>query len=125
MTPEEFRRYGHQLIDWIAHHRTVLADRPVAARTEPGEIKARLPADPPDSPEPFDAVLADLDRVLAPGLTHWQHPRFFGYFPSNAALPSVLGDFLSTGLGVLGLNWQASPAVTELEEVTCDWFRQM
>ena len=125
MTPDEFRAHGYALIDWIADYRATLAARPVMAATAPGQVKAALPAAPPMSPEPFDAVLADLDSVLVPGLTHWQHPRFFGYFPSNSPLSSVLGDFLSTGLGVLGLNWQASPALTELEEVTCDWVRQM
>jgi aromatic-L-amino-acid decarboxylase len=125
MTPDEFREYGHRLIDWIADYRATLASRPVIAQTEPGDVKAALPTDPPSSPEPFDAVLADLDRVLLPGLTHWQHPRFFGYFPSNAPLASVLGDLMSTGLGVLGLNWQASPALTELEEVVTNWMRRM
>jgi aromatic-L-amino-acid/L-tryptophan decarboxylase len=125
MTPDEFRAHGHKLIDWIADYRSTLATRPVIAGTKPGQVKAALPADPPATPEPFDAVLADLDALLVPGLTHWQHPRFFGYFPANAALSSVLGDFLSTGLGVLGLNWQASPALTELEEVACDWMRRM
>lgn len=125
MTPDEFREHGHRLIDWIADYRATIADRPVTARTAPGDIKAAFPSDPPAYPEPFDAVLGDLDAILLPGLTHWQHPRFFGYFPANAPLPSVLGDLLSTGLGVLGLNWQASPALTELEEVVTDWVRQM
>lgn len=125
MTPDEFRAHGHTLIDWIADYRATIATRPVRATSEPGEIRAALPAEPPAEPEHFDAVLADLDAVLMPGLTHWQHPRFFGYFPANAALPSVLGDLLSSGLGVLGLNWQAGPALTELEEVACDWVRQM
>ena len=125
MTPEEFRAAGHQLIDWIADYRTRVAQRPVMARTEPGEIKAQLPSSPPDAPEPFDAIVADLDRVVLPGLSHWQHPRFFGYFPSNGSLASVLGDYVSTGLGVLGLAWQSSPALTEVEEVATDWLRQM
>jgi aromatic-L-amino-acid decarboxylase len=125
MTPEEFRRVGHRLIDWLADYRTRVPDLPVMARTAPGEIKAALPASPPERPEDFDGVFGDLETVLLPGLTLWQHPRFFGYFPSNAPLSSVLGDFLSTGLGVLGLSWQACPAMTELEEVTVDWLRQM
>ncbi|MBM3981052.1 MAG: aminotransferase class V-fold PLP-dependent enzyme [Planctomycetes bacterium] len=125
MTPDEFRAHGHKLIDWIADYRESVAARPVRATTAPGEVRARLPSQPPAEPEPFDAILADLDTKLMPGLTHWQHPRFFGYFPANAALPSVLGDLLSTGLGVLGLNWQACPALTELEELACDWMRQM
>ncbi len=125
MTPEEFRKAGHQLIDWIADYRTRVAELPVMARTAPGEVRAQLPAGPPTAPEPFDAILADLDRIVVPGLSHWQHPSFFGYFPSNGLLASVLGDFASTGLGVLGLSWQSSPALTEIEEVVTDWMRQM
>jgi aromatic-L-amino-acid decarboxylase len=125
MTPEEFRHFGHHLIDWIADYRTRIAELPVMARTAPGEVKAQLPAAPPEWPEDFTAVWRDLERVLLPGLSHWQHPRFFGYFPANASLASVLGDYLSSGLGVLGLSWQASPALTELEEVVADWMRQL
>ncbi|HXA50527.1 MAG TPA: pyridoxal-dependent decarboxylase [Candidatus Acidoferrum sp.] len=124
MTPEEFRQAGHRLIDFIADYRATVAERPVMARTEPGAIRAALPADPPMQGEPIEAILADVDRILMPGLTHWQHPSFFGYFPSNAELSSVLGDYVSTGLGVLGLSWQASPALTELEEVVADWMRR-
>jgi aromatic-L-amino-acid decarboxylase len=125
MTPDEFRRYGHELIDWIADYRTRVADLPVMARTAPGEVRAQLPEHPPDAPESFDAIIGDLDKIIVPGLSHWQHPRFFGYFPSNGLLASVLGDYVSTGLGVLGLSWQSSPALTELEEVVTDWMRQM
>ena len=95
------------------------------AQTAPGEIKARLPASPPSSSESFDAILRDLDDIVLPGLSHWTHPRFFGYFPCNGELSSVLGDFASTGLGVLGLAWQSSPALTEVEEVATDWLRQL
>ena len=125
MNPEEFRRRGHQLIDWLADYRQSIESRPVMARTAPGEIRAKLPADPPRHAEPFDEIVADLDRLIVPGLTMWPHPAFFGYFPSNGTLASVLGDFVSTGLGVLGLAWQSSPALTELEEVTVDWMRRM
>jgi aromatic-L-amino-acid decarboxylase len=125
MTPEEFRKYGHAVVDWIADYRTRLEQRPVMARTAPGEVKALLPASPPQTPEVFDAILADLDRVVLPGLSLWQHPRFFGYFPANATLASVLGDYVSTGLGIIGLAWQSSPALTEVEEVVTDWLRQM
>jgi aromatic-L-amino-acid decarboxylase len=124
MTPEEFRALGHRLIDWVADYRARLAELPVMARTAPGEVKAQLPTSPPDQPEDFEAVFRDLERVLLPGLSHWQSPHFFGYFPANATLASALGDYLSTGLGVLGLSWQASPALTELEEVVVDWVRQ-
>src|SRR5215468_4718734 len=125
MTPDEFRSFGYRLIDWIADYRATLANRPVMARTAPGQVKSQLPGSPPERPEGFEAVLRDLEQVLLPGLSHWQHPHFFGYFPANASLASVLGDYLSTGLGVLGLSWQASPALTELEEVTVDWLRRM
>jgi aromatic-L-amino-acid decarboxylase len=124
MTPDEFRTIGHQVIDWIADYRARLAEFPVRARSAPGEVKAALPAAPPEQPEGFAAVFHDLEQILLPGLGHWQHPHFFGYFPANAALASVLGDFLSSGLGVMGLSWQASPALTELEEVVTDWMRQ-
>ena len=125
MTPEEFREMGHRVVDWIADYRRDVGTLPVMARTRPGDVKVALPRQPPAQPEPFDHIIQDLERVIVPGLTHWQHPSFFGYFQSNGALSSVLGDFLSTGLGVLGLTWQASPALTELEEVTTDWLRQM
>jgi aromatic-L-amino-acid decarboxylase len=125
MTPEEFRRRGHAVVDWIADYRAGIAERPVAAATQPGDVTRRLAPAPPETPEPFEQVLRDLESVIVPGLTHWAHPRFFGYFPSNSDLASVLGDYLSTGLGVLGLSWQASPALTEVEDVTTDWVRQM
>jgi aromatic-L-amino-acid decarboxylase len=125
MTPDEFRIAGHQLVDWIADYRSRVSTLPVMARTEPGDIRKLLPPEPPERPEPFEAIFGDLDRIVVPGLSHWQHPQFFGYFPSNAALSSVLGDYVSTGLGVLGLAWQSSPALTELEEVTTDWLRRM
>src|SRR5688572_30394471 len=125
MNNEEFRRRGHQLIDWLANYRESVDERPVMAQTAPGDIRAKLPFAPPQTAEPFEHILADLDAVILPGLSHWQHPSFFGYFPSNGTLASVLGDFLSTGLGVLGLSWQSSPALTELEEVATDWLRQM
>jgi aromatic-L-amino-acid decarboxylase len=125
MTPDEFRRAGHRLIDWIADYRDALAQRPVMARTAPGEVRERFPARPPEEPEPLEAIVRDLDETIVPGLSLFQHPSFFGYFPSNAALASVLGDLLSSGLGVLGLSWQACPALTELEEVVTDWMRQL
>jgi aromatic-L-amino-acid decarboxylase len=125
MTPEEFRRVGHQVIDWIADYRANVERLPVMAQTAPGEVKNQLPAMPPQTPESFQDVFRDLDKVIVPGLSHFQHPSFFGYFPSNGVLSSVLGDFVSTGLGALGLSWQSGPALTELEEVVTDWVRQM
>ena len=125
MTPEEFRAAGHQIIDWIADYRATVASRPVMARTEPGDVRKQLPSSPPEQAEPFAAIVRDLDQIIVPGLSHWQHPQFFGYFPCNGTLASVLGDYVSTGLGVLGLAWQSSPALTELEEVVTDWMRGM
>lgn len=125
MDNEEFRRIGHQLVDWVADYRARLAELPVMSRAEPGSVRAQLPPVPPEQPEPFEGILRDLDEIIVPGLSHWQHPSFHGYFPANAELSSVLGDYLSTGLGVIGLSWQSSPALTELEEVVADWMRQM
>jgi len=127
MTPEEFRRAGHELIDWVADYRerVVRGEFPVMARTAPGALRAALPKHPPQDPESFEAVRRDLDALILPACTHWQDPRFHGFFPSNGLPAAVLGDLVSTGLGQLGLNWQASPALTELEEVCLDWWRQM
>jgi aromatic-L-amino-acid decarboxylase len=125
LTPDDFRARGHQIVDWIADYRERVATRPVMSPAAPGDVKRQLPQAPPAAPEPFDAIMRDFERIVVPGLSHWAHPAFFGYFPCNGELSSVLGDYLSTGLGVLGLAWQSSPALTELEEVTTDWFRQM
>jgi aromatic-L-amino-acid decarboxylase len=125
MRPDDFRAHAHRLADFIADYRSTAAARPVMAATQPGEVKALLPSAAPLVPDSFEQVLADVERLVLPHLTHWQHPRFFGYFPSNGALASVLGDFLSTGLGVLGIAWQTSPALSEIEEVTVDWMRQL
>ncbi len=125
MTPEEFRTYGHHLIDMIADYRAGVADLPVVSQVRPGEVKAQLPVAPPQHGESLEAILADVGRVILPGLSHWQHPGFFAYFPSNSLLSSVLGDYLSTGLGTLGLAWQSCPSLTELEEVVTDWLRRM
>jgi aromatic-L-amino-acid decarboxylase len=125
MTPEEFRVAGHRIIDWVADYRARAATLPVMPPVEPGDLKNKLPQNPPDAPESFDRIVRDLDDLILPALLQWQHPEFFGYFPSNASLSSVLGDYVSTGLGVIGLAWQSSPALTELEEVTTNWMREM
>jgi aromatic-L-amino-acid decarboxylase len=125
MTPEEFRLAGHALVDWIADHRTRVRQLPVQATTAPGEVAAALATHAPETPEPFDAVLADLERVVVPGVTQTQHPAFFGWFPSNAALASVLGDLASSGVGALGVTWQSAPALTEVEEVVTGWLREL
>jgi aromatic-L-amino-acid/L-tryptophan decarboxylase len=125
MTPEEFRAAGHQLIDWIADHRSRIADLPVMATTRPGQVSAALAAKAPEHPEPFEALLHDLEQVVVPGLTQTQSPAFFGWFPSNATLSSVLGDLASSGLAGLGITWQSAPALTEVEEVVTDWLREL
>jgi aromatic-L-amino-acid decarboxylase len=125
MTPEEFRRYGHEVVDWIAGYWTDLENLPVSPDLRPGEIAARLPVRAPEAGEDFSAVLDDLDRVIVPGLTHWQHPAFFGYFPANTSGPSVLGDLVSAGLGVQGMLWSTSPAATEVETVVLDWLADL
>ena len=125
MTPEEFRAAGHHLIDWVADFRANLDQLPVMSTVEPGQVKAGLPAAPPQEPEAFAQILRDVDELIVPGISHFQHPRFFGYFPANSMLASVLGDYLSTGLGALGLSWQSAPALTEVEEVAAEWMRQL
>ncbi|MFC4111961.1 aminotransferase class I/II-fold pyridoxal phosphate-dependent enzyme [Nonomuraea zeae] len=121
MSPEEFRRHGKQVVDWIADYLAGLESQPVMSQVKPGEIRRALPPEPPEHGEPFEAVLTDLGRILLPGITHWQHPSFFAYFPSNASGPAVLGDLISSGLGVQGMLWVTSPACTELETVVVDW----
>ena len=121
MTPEEFRRYGHAVIDWIADYQSRVESLPVLSRVKPGEVRAALPAGPPQKGEAFDDVLKDIDRVILPGITHWQSPNFFAYFPCNASGPGILGDLLSSGLGVQGMLWSTSPACTELESHVMDW----
>ena len=121
LTPEEFRRAGHAVVDWVAQYLAGLERAPVLARVRPGEVRALLPEAPPRTPEPLESVLADLERIVLPGITHWQSPRFFGYFPSNASPASILGEIVSAGLGVQGMLWQTSPACTELETHVLDW----
>jgi len=125
MTPEEFRKAGHELIDWIADYRQKIPELPVRAQVEPGEIRGALPSHPPGGTDDFSALLADLERVIVPGITQVQHPMHFGWFPSNASLASVLGDIASSGIGTLGISWESCPALTELEEVMCDWMREL
>lgn len=125
MTPEEFRLYGKQVVDWIADYMTGVEDLPVRAQVAPGDIRDALPAHPPEHGEDFAEILADLDRVVVPGITHWQHPSFFAYYPANSSGPGILGDLLSSGLGVQGMLWATSPACTELETVVVDWFAEL
>jgi aromatic-L-amino-acid decarboxylase len=125
MTPSEFRRLGHAAIDWIADYYKRVESLPVLSRVRPGDVRAALPARPPDRGEPFEAVLKDLGELILPGITHWQSPNFFAYFPANASGPAILGDLISSGIGVQGMLWSTSPACTELETHVLDWMAEM
>jgi aromatic-L-amino-acid decarboxylase len=125
MSPEAFRRHGHAVVDWIADYLAGVDRHPVLSRATPGSIRESLPASAPTNPEPVEAMLGDLDRVILPGITHWQSPNFFAYFPCNASGPSILGEMLSAGLGIQGMLWATSPACTELETHVLDWLVEM
>jgi aromatic-L-amino-acid decarboxylase len=125
MTPDEFRRHGHEVVDWVADYWSNLEHQRVTPDVRPGDIAALLPDKPPEAGEEFAAMLADLDRVVTPGLTHWQHPAYYAYFPANTSGPSVLGDLLCAGLGVQGMLWSTSPACTEVETVVLDWLAEL
>ncbi len=125
MTPDEFRRCGAALVERIARYMEEVERYPVLSRAEPGSVRARLPAAAPERGEPFDALLRDIDEIVMPGLTHWQSPNFYAYFPANASGPAILGDLLSAGLGVQGMLWATSPACTELESHVLDWLADL
>lgn len=125
MTDEEFRAAGHALVDWIADHVEGVRTRPVTPSVRPGDVRAMLPADPPAAPEPFSDLLADLDRVVVPGLVEWQHPNWFAYFPTGASYPSILAEFAAAALGQQGMLWSSSPATTELEVHVLDWLVEL
>ncbi len=124
MTPEEFRAHGHRFVDWMADYMTEVERLPVRAQTPPGAIADALPAAPPEDPEPLEAVFEDFRRIVMPGMTHWQHPRFFAYFPANSSPPSVLAEMLTAALGAQCMLWQTSPAATELETRMLEWLGQ-
>jgi len=125
MSPEEFRRHGHAVVDWIADYQSRIESFPVLSRVRPGEIRSKLPPAPPAQGEAFDQMMEDLDRIILPGITHWQSPNFYAYFPANGSGPGILGDLLSSGLGVQGMLWSTSPACTELETHVLDWLIPM
>ena len=125
MTPEDFRHHAHAFVDWMADYLANVESYPVRAQVEPGEIAARLPASPPESGEPMETIFTDFQSIVLPGMTHWQHPAFFAYFPANASPPSVLAEMLTATLGAQCMSWQTSPAATELETRVMDWLRQM
>src|SRR6185295_15273385 len=125
MPAEEFRRYGHELVDWIADYFEHIDDFPVLAQIEPGDLKAQLPSSPPEHGESMQTILADVDKLIVPALTHWSHPSFFAYFAISTSAPGIFGELLSAAFDVKSMLWRTSPAATELEEVTLDWLRQM
>jgi aromatic-L-amino-acid decarboxylase len=125
MTPREFRKHGRAVVDWIADYYERIESFPVASRVAPGEIRATLPTIAPAQGEPFEKILGDVEKLILPGITHWQSPNFFAFFPANASGPAILGDLLSSGLGVQGMLWATSPACTELETLVLDWLVAM
>ncbi len=125
MSPDEFRKQGKQMIDWIADYYENLEKYPVLSQVKPGEIKNQLPVTAPANSESIEQIMADVNSIIMPGITHWQSPNFFAYFPSNSSGPSVLGDLLSSGLGVQGMLWATSPSCTELETRVLDWLAEM
>ncbi len=125
MTPDEFRQHGRAVVDWIASYMERVEQYPVLSRVQPGDIRAGLPAEPPLQGEAFDAILADIEPRLMPGITHWQSPNFFAFFPANTSGPAILGELLAAGLGVNGMLWATSPAATELETLMLDWLVEM
>ncbi len=125
MNPDDFRRHGHAFVDWMADYLADIERHPVRSRAEPGEVSARLPAGPPQSGEAIETIFADFERIVIPGITHWQHPSFFAYFPANSSPPSVLAEMLTATLGAQCMSWQTSPAGTELETRVLDWLRRM
>ncbi|HKR22762.1 MAG TPA: pyridoxal-dependent decarboxylase [Pyrinomonadaceae bacterium] len=125
MPASEFRRHGHELVDWIGDYFEHIDDLPVLAQVEPGELKSQLPTSPPEQGESMEAILADVDRLILPALTHWSHPSFFAYFATSTSAPGIFGELLSAAFDTKALNWRAAPAATELEDVTLDWLRQM
>jgi aromatic-L-amino-acid decarboxylase len=125
MDSQEFRRHAHAFVDWMADYLDGVEEYPVRAQVKPGEIAARLPLSPPAEGEPMERIFADFQRDVLPGVTHWQHPSFFAYFPANASPPSVLAEMLTATLGAQCMLWQTSPAATEMETRVLDWLRQM
>src|SRR5258707_2097711 len=125
MSAAEFRRFGHEIVDWIANYFEHIEELPVLAQVEPGDLKAQLPAAPPDQGEPMETILADVDRLIVPALTHWNHPSFFAYFATSTSAPGIFGELLAAAFDNKAMLWRTSPASTELEEVALDWLRQM
>ena len=125
MTPEEFRRHGRAVVDWIADYYERVESYPVMSQVQPGQIRDSLPAGPPVEGQPFEAILGDMNKVIIPGITHWQSPNFFAYFPTASSGPGILAELISAGLAIQGMLWATSPACTELEAHMLDWLVDM
>ncbi len=125
MSADDFRRYGHQIVEWIAEYLSHPERYPVLSKSQPGDLKAALPTAAPERGEAMEAMLADLDRVIVPGITHWNHPGFFAYFATSGSAPGILGEMLSAAFNVNAMLWRTSPSATELEEITLEWLRQL
>lgn len=125
LSSDQFQKHANQSVDWIAKYLENMDQYPVLSQTKPGEIKSQLPQSPPQKPESFDQILSDFDQIIIPGITHWNHPRFFAYFSITGSYPGIIGELLSSALNVNAMLWKTSPSATELEEVVLDWLRQM
>ncbi len=125
MDKDEFRRFGHEFVDWVADYMGEVGTYPVMSQVKPGDIIEKIPPDPPVKGEPMEQIFEDFKKIIMPGITHWQHPSWFAYFPANNSPPSVLAELLTAGIGAQCMVWQTSPAAAELEEVVLEWLRKM
>ncbi|HET9217741.1 MAG TPA: pyridoxal-dependent decarboxylase [Terriglobia bacterium] len=125
MTPDEFKQWGHRFVDWVSEYLAHPERHAVLSQVRPGDVRKQLPSSPPEQPESFDAVIRDLNRIVVPGLTHWNHPSFLAYFPNTGSEPGIFGEMVTAAFNVNGMLWRTSPAATELEEHVLDWLRQM
>jgi aromatic-L-amino-acid decarboxylase len=125
MSPEEFRKYAHELVDWMAGYNENIEKYPVKSQVKPGEIFNKLPGNPPSKPEPFHALMKDLEEIIMPGITHWQSPNFYAYFPANTSPPSILAEMIIATLSAQCMIWETSPAAAELEEMMMIWLRDL
>ena len=125
MEKEEFRKFGHQFINWVAEYLSEIEKFPVSSQLKPGDVRKAIPSQPPQKGESMESLFRDFQDIILPGIAHWQHPSWFAYFPGNNSPPSILAELLTAGMGALCMNWKTSPAATELEEIVLDWLRQM
>ena len=124
LNPKDFKKEAGPVVDWIDRYMNTIHSLPVKSKVQPGEIYKAIPEEAPLHPEPMEQIMEDMDRIILPGLTHWNHPGFLAYFPSSATAPALLGEFVTAGLGSNAMLWLTSPAGTELEERVVDWLRQ-